>query len=411
MSHTIPTGRLACGLAVLAITAGLAACGDESVPGADGAGEATAAAASTKADDRGPGLAGLPAELRAAYEDSGQTTEESPWFDFKAAGPPPWKLAYVSTFSGNTWRASALDELKKLEAKYKALGLVSELIVTESNGDVTRTSQQIRQALDKGADGILTIAPSATGINPAIQAAAKKGVPVVNFTSPVTSTKAINTGVNNYAAGRAQAEYVAGKVGKGGKVIYLNGIPGFAASEQMKEGALDAYDKQGVDVVAKVDGIWTNSIAKAALLKTLSTKPGKLDFVHNQSGMAQGAIDALAQTGRKAVPVLVADDVAGAAYWRDNPDFAETGFSEFPARSEARLAFEVLLRTLEGQGPRITSILRAPSTFTHDDLAKLLPAGADEKSTDWIESVPEEYFAETLPEFFSKPADPATFKP
>lgn len=392
--------------AVLALAAALAlpACGDESTTGS----KAGSDAESTRASDTGPGLDGLPKDLKAAYADSGQTTEESPYFTFRAKDPPPWTIAYVSTFAGNTWRADVMAELKKQFAEYKAAGLVDKLIVTESNNDVGRTSQQIRQALDKGADGILTIAPSATGINPAIDAAFRKGVPVVNFTSPVTSVNAINTGVNYYQAGRKQAEYVAGKVGSGGQVIYVNGIPGFAASEQMKEGSLDVYNEKGIKVVAKPDGIWTNSIAKAALLKTLSTNPGKLDFVHQQSGMAQGTLEALKQTGRAEVPVTVADDVAGAAAWRENKELSDLGFSEFPARSEARLAFDVLVRTLQGQGPKITSILREPTTFTFDELAEILPAGADTKNTDWVESISEEYYTETLPKFFSKPADPKT---
>jgi ribose transport system substrate-binding protein len=385
-------------MAIVAVVIG--ACGSD---GSDGDSPATA-------DDSGPGLRGLAPELRAAYKGSGQTTADSPYFDFKPKQGPPWTIAYASTYSGNTWRADVMDELKKQFEEYKALGLVDKLIITESNGDVARTSQQIRQALDKGADGIITIAPSATGINAAIDAAFRKGVPVVNFESPVTSINAINSGVNNYEAGRMQAEYVADKVGKGGRVIFLNGIPGFSASEQMKAGTMDVYAERGVKVVASADGYWTNPIAKTALLKLLSTTPGKVDFVHQQAGMGQGAIEALKQTGRGDIPVLIADDIAGAVYWQKDQKMAETGFSEFPARSDARLAWELLMRTLEGQQPKITSILRAPATFSYDDLATLLPADATTKNTDWVESLTEDYYTKTVPKFFAAPLDPKKFE-
>jgi ribose transport system substrate-binding protein len=393
-------------VAALVAAAAVAGCGSDSEGSSD---DATAAA--TKANDRGPGLAGLPPDIQKLYVKSGQTTQVSPYFHFKAKSPPPWTIAYASSYAGNTWRGDVLKEIKALFATYKQAGLVDKLIVSESNNDVSRHGQQLRQALDKGADGILTIAPSATGVNPAIDAAYRAGVPTVTFTSPVTTVNGINTGVNYYTAGREQAEWGAKTVGANGRVIYLNGIPGYAASEQMKEGSLEVYKEKGIKVVAKPDGIWTQSIGKAALLKTLSTTPGKVDLVHQQSGMAEGALEALQQTGRKSTKVLIADDVAAASYWRDHPDFVDLGFSTFPARNEARVAWEVLLRTLEGQGPRITSILRQPTTFSHDDLARLLPANASAKSTDWIETIPESFYKDTLPKYFRAPADPLTWKP
>ncbi len=36
----------------------------------------------------------------------------SPYRDFKAKRPPPWKIGFASSYAGNTWRA---DEMKRLQ--------------------------------------------------------------------------------------------------------------------------------------------------------------------------------------------------------------------------------------------------------------------------------------------------------
>lgn len=408
MSCMARRGGLAPMVAVATLALGLGACGSSNDSASSGG--SGSAGASVKVSDTGPGLQGLPADLRAAYKNSGQTTEDSPYFGFKPKQGPPWTIAYVSTYSGNTWRGKVMAAIKDDFAKYKALGLVDKLIVTESNFDVSRTGQQIRQAVDRGADAILTIAPSATGINPAIDAAFKAGVPVINFDSPVTTLHAINVGVNYYQAGHDQAEYVASKVGKG-PIIYMGGIPGFAASQLLKQGALDVYKQKGVKILAQPDGMWTQPVAKAALLKTLSSTPSKIAYVHQQAGMGGGVAQALQQTGRGATPFLTADDAAGGVAWSKDPGSNSEGFSEFPPGGDARIAFDVMMRTLEGQGPKITSILRMPVTFSESELASMLPPNAGINTPEWFESVPPTYRTKDLPRYFARPADPTAFKP
>jgi ribose transport system substrate-binding protein len=126
--------------------------------------------------------------------------------------------------------------------------------------------------------------------------------------------------------------------------------------------------------------------------------------------MALGSIQALQQAGETKVPVTIAEDVAGAVYWKQHPSFVKQGVCAFPPRDEARIAFETAMRTLEGQGPKIESILRQPTLYTYADLSRLLPAGATESSQAWIDCVPQSYYSTTMPQFFTHPSNPLDYK-
>ncbi len=53
--------------------------------------------------------------------------------DFHAKKAPPWKIGYASNYAGNTWRVQVLEQMTALFQRYKAAGLVSELVVTQSD--------------------------------------------------------------------------------------------------------------------------------------------------------------------------------------------------------------------------------------------------------------------------------------
>lgn len=358
------------------------------------------------------GLPLLPKNVRPWYKAAGVPIVVSPYHNFKAKSKPPWTIGYASTYSGNTWRDRVLETYQQLAAKYKRLGLVKNLVVTQSEGDVGRTIQQFRQLIDQGADGMLTIGPSATGINGAIRDAFNRGIPVVNQDAPVSSPYAINTGVNYPLAGRQMAKWLIKRMGGKGNVLMVNGIPGVSSSDQIRDGALSVLKSTpGINIVGQVNGLWTTSIAKAETLKFLGTHPGKIDGVVNNAIMGVGIVEAFEQVGRPLPPITVVDAQAELAYWRDHPNYADTGFSIFPPRDGAELAWNVLMRTMEGQGPKIASIVRPAAKIKFKDLKTLAPAGTTTKSVYFANALPGTWFPSTLlDKFFKRPADPAKFK-
>ena len=84
---------------------------------------------------------------QADFEGYGSPVVASPYVNFKPPHPKPWVIGYNNSFSGNAWRAAALAELKKNVEKYKKLGLVKDLVVTDSNGDTPTQIQQMRSMI------------------------------------------------------------------------------------------------------------------------------------------------------------------------------------------------------------------------------------------------------------------------
>jgi ribose transport system substrate-binding protein len=99
-------------------------------------------------------------------------------------------------------------------------------------------------------------------------------------------------------------------------------------------------------------------------------------------------------------------------YWVNHPDFADSAFNIWPPGDEMQFGFEVAVRTLEGQGPKIQSIVRNVSPITIETAKAKLGANCNESADSYIEPSADEWMSTaTLNGFFEHPADPLTYKP
>ena len=71
-----------------------------------------------------------------------------------------------------------------------------------------------------------------------------------------------------------------------------------------------------------------------------------------------------------------------------------------------------MMRTMQGQGPKIQSILVPTVKVTYADVEKLLPEDCDRNSTEWL-NVGIDVWGGTsyLDQFFDRPADPEKYDP
>ena len=114
------------------------------------------------------GVDELPADIKNSlynnnFLDPNQPVGESAYRDWVAKNPPPWKIGYASSYAGNTWRAAVMDRLQnELVPKWKELGMLDEVIITQSNLNDATQIQQIRQLVDQG----VTLSSSAVPTRP-----------------------------------------------------------------------------------------------------------------------------------------------------------------------------------------------------------------------------------------------------
>lgn len=362
------------------------------------------------------GVSELPPETQKLYAkemlDPVQPVGESAYRDWKPKKGPPWTIGYASSYAGNTWRANVMDRLQKvLIPKWKKLGLVKDVIITQSNLKDATQIQQMRQLVDQGVDAIIVCCSNPTALNQSVKYAYDKGVPVFSSVGYLTSPYAINSSTNFELAGAEMGEWMAQEIGKKGNVLIVQGIPGTGTSDSLDRGIkkkLATYPN--IKVVGDVAGMWTDQVAQSEVQKWLATNPGQLDGIIVQSASELGALRALQQSGRKMVPITIGEEVGALCYWKKNPKFVSSSFVAWPPGDDFELAWNIMMRTLQGQGPKLQSILVAPKKLTHADIAKALDK-CDENSDQFISIGIDKWGGTSnLDQFFLRPADPEKFK-
>ena len=354
------------------------------------------------------GIGDLPPEEQKIYElvDPEVPLGPSVYADFEAKNPPPWKIGYASSYSGNTWRAEIMNEImNNLLPEAQEEGLVSEVVVTQSDLNDARQIQQMRQMVDDGVNAIIICCSNVTALNPTIEYAYSKGVPVFSFSGYVTSPYAINVAANHLQGGYDMGKWLAEEMGGKGNVVLVSGIPGAASSEAFDQGAKKAIEEYpDIRIIGEINGKWTDQVAQTELQKFLATNPQQVDGILTQSAQENGVLRAMLQSGRPMVPISLGGQASAACYWKKNPDWISKSFHIWPPAREVSQAWDVMLRTLNGEGPKIQSMLRPVLPYTIEDVNQALPEDCDLNSTKWIQPTDEEWWpSEVADQYFHNP--------
>jgi ribose transport system substrate-binding protein len=318
-----------------------------------------------------------------------------------AAVKKPWKVCYSESFQGNPWRVSLANGMKALAQQYEKAGLVAGFTMSVADNDVARQSQQIRQFVQQGCSIIFAVAGSATGLNAAIAEAHQKGIPFVTMAGSVTSPDAVNVDSNYYVLGQELAKLTA----QPGDVLMIKGIAGEPIANLQNDGATKQWSSSGTHVIAQVNGNWTPSITKQAVLNALTTHPGNIGAVWSTGSEAAEIAQAFAQAGRKAplITASVSGDALG--YWKAHPDFRFSGVAIAPSWT-AETGWRVGMRTLAGNGPKINPIMVPIPTVSQNDLAGLYKPCMTASSASVFPVVAQDPLPQTLMDaYFGKPGE------
>ena len=232
------------------------------------------------------------------------------------------------------------------------------MIVTQSNLNDSAQIQQMRQLVDQGVDAIIVCCSNPTALNQTVKYAYERGVPVFSLTGYLTSPYSINSSVNYQLAGYEIGKWMAEEIGGKGNVLVVEGIPGTSGSDSQNRGVLAglaAYPD--VKVVGSIAGMWTDQVAQGEVQKWLATNPGQLDGIVVQSAAEMGVLRALQQSGRDMIPITIGGELGALCYWRKNPDYISSAYPGLAAGDDIELIWNIMMRTLQGQGPKIQSVL------------------------------------------------------
>jgi ribose transport system substrate-binding protein len=365
------------------------------------------------------GVDELPAAIRdslynPALMDPNQPLGDSAYRDWVAKNPPPWKIGYASSYAGNTWRAAVMNRLQNdLIPKWKGLGMVDEVVITQSNLSDPTQIQQIRQLVDQGVDAIIVCCSNPTALNASVEYAYNKGVAVFSGIGYLTSPYSINSSANFVVGGRMMGEWMANEIGGKGTILNVEGIPGASASDSQNVGIEAALaDFPDVKIKGQLAGMWTDQVAQAEVQRWLATNPGKLDGIIIQSASELGALRALLQSGRNMVPITIGSEMGALCYWRNNPDYVSAAIHAWPPGDDFEMIWNIMMRTLQGQGPKLQSILTKPVGMSREEMMAAIPADCSVQSDKWYHPGPEAWAGKAfLDNFFLRPADPELYNP
>lgn len=201
----------------------------------------------------------------------------------------------VSQCSEDVWREKLNEELRIAALYYNNV----DLRIRSAYDDVKLQTEQINNFVDEGVD-LLIVAPGQVTISPAIDRAYEKGIPVIIFDRRTRSDKyTAYIGADNKEIGSSMAEYLAGALTSGGRILELCGLSTSSPAIERQQGFDSVVaTRPGLEIVARTHSDWTEQGAYRTMDSLLSKPHPQFDclFAHNDR-MAMGARRAAAKHG------------------------------------------------------------------------------------------------------------------
>ncbi len=294
--------------------------------------------------------------------------------------------AVAKALSNEYWRS--LGEGFAKEAK--AAAVTVDLQAGQGENDQLGQLAIAENMITKGYKILLVSPQTDSNLQPAVEAADKAGVPVVNVND------AVIPGAKNYIGnvqkdnGVRAARWFIKNRPDGGKLAVIEGMAGVYAAVQRTAGFKETIEKEGggkFTVVASVAGNWDRQLSYDDATNILQKTPDVTGFYCNNDGMALGVVESVKAAGKLKQIAVIGTDGVSDAYKSIKAGELTATVDSFPVLT-GEVAMEVALRLHAGQKlPRVVATPQALVTkenmdrYTGDEAAvrKNLMADASAK--------------------------------
>ncbi len=224
--------------------------------------------------------------------------------------PPAWARTGNASDSGKIKIGLSISTLNNpffvslkdgVTAEAQKLGI--EVVVVDAQNDSAKQSNDVDDLLQQGVNALLVNPTDSAAISSAVQAANGLDIPVIALDRSADQGD-VKTLVasDNAKGGQMAAEYLVQQLGKGAKVIELQGVPGASATRERGRGFHEIADKQ-LDVIASQAADFDRTKGLNVMENLLQGNPDvQAVFAHNDE-MALGAIEAIESSGKN-IPVV-----------------------------------------------------------------------------------------------------------
>ncbi|UZP68813.1 ribose ABC transporter substrate-binding protein RbsB [Desulfovibrio mangrovi] len=179
-----------------------------------------------------------------------------------------------------------------------------EIIVLDSQNDPAKELANVEDLTVRGVKAILINPTDSDAVSNAIRLINKAGIPVLTLDRGAAHGEvACHIASDNVAGGKMAGDFMAEKLGKGAKVIQLEGLPGTSAARDRGEGFAAAVKANGFNLLASQPADFDRTKG-LNVMENLLANHGDVQGVFAQNDeMALGALRALQAAGKKVVVV------------------------------------------------------------------------------------------------------------
>jgi ribose transport system substrate-binding protein len=211
---------------------------------------------------------------------------------------PPWTLGYSDASLSNSARVFMWQFIQETAAKYPQ---IKGIIRTDANDSQAKQVSDIEDLLSKNVDCLIVAATNDKAINPAIDQAMSRGVPVVIDERDVTTDNyVVFASLRSENIGLLTAKAIAKRLKGKGNIVALAGLPGVGVSED----TVTAWKKvlKGYPGIKLLDLQYTDySPTKAqTIMENMLQAHKKIDGVLSDSGIQSVAAYQAAQAAGRA---------------------------------------------------------------------------------------------------------------
>ncbi|MFO1070143.1 MAG: substrate-binding domain-containing protein [Geminicoccaceae bacterium] len=251
-------------------------------------------------------------------------------------------------------------------AEKKAKELGAKLVIFNANNDPAAQNNAIETYIADKVDGLVVVAIDTNGIMPAVEAAAKAGIPVAAVDAILPPGPQIaQVGVDNEAAGRAIGEHflkVTGGTAKLGIVGALNST----IQNVRQKGFEDVVTAApGISMAGVVDGRNVQDNAMSAAESLMTASPDLTAIYATGEPALLGAVAAVESQGRQGSVKIVGWDLTASAIKGIDEGYVIGVVQQDPAGMGAA-AVEAAFKAITNK-PASTETIAVPITIVTKD--------------------------------------------
>ncbi len=196
-----------------------------------------------------------------------------------------------------------IAETQSIKDEAQKVG-VKQLLTTNANSQLSKQISDIQDMINKGAQALIVAPLNSDGLEPALQAARAKNIPVLTIDRKVNSEPCKDyvafLGSNFVEQGKRAAQEMAKAMGNKGKVAILLGSSGNNVTTDRTNGFVDELKKiaPDIEIAAQQTGDFARDKGQQVMEQLIQAQPDLTGVYAENDEMALGALVALKSAGK-----------------------------------------------------------------------------------------------------------------